>query len=73
MINPRINDTFLLENKMIGQVLSRHRDYFIMEVQCEVFEYCYRNGAVYHPKRWGLIPYRIDRLIYQDQEPEYWL
>ena len=72
MINPRINATFLLDNKMIGQVTSRHRNYFTMEVQGEIFEYCYRNGSV-HPKRWGLIPYRIDRLIDQEEEPEYWL
>ena len=73
MINPRINDTFLLENKMIGQVLSRHRDCFIMEVQGEVFEYCYRNGIAYHPKRYDLVLYRIDRIINQEEEPEYWL
>jgi len=73
MINPRINGTFLLENKMIGQVTSRHRDFFIMEVQDETFKYSYKDGRAYHPKRLGLAPYRIDRPIDQNQEPEYWL
>lgn len=72
-VNPRIGETYLLENGFKGEVIERTRKYFVLEVLTAKLKYRYETGNLSGSLAGDNKRFQIDKLISVENDPELFL
>ena len=68
-VNPKLNDRFFMTDSTVGKVVNRNRANFLVEIGDDLIDFYYETGSPINLK----CKIKIDRLITQDLDPEYFL